>query len=266
MNILKTILDNTHHETARAQEAVPIERLKAMPGFLKKCNSLQHALLVSVPAIIAEIKKASPSKGIIREDFDHRLIARAFTDAGACALSVLTDKVFFQGDIQYIADIRMDNSIPILRKDFIIDSYQLIEAKAFGADAVLLIAAALEKNQLRDLHDEAGELGLECLVEVHNEAELESLDLSVVKIIGINNRNLLDFSMDLAASIRLAAVIPSGITIVSESGITSRADIDLLMKNGINAVLVGESLMRAANPGDALRALLAPEGEDKQCG
>ena len=259
MNILKTILDNTHHETARAQEAVPIERLKAMPGFLKKCNSLQHALLVSVPAIIAEIKKASPSKGIIREDFDHRLIARAFTDAGACALSVLTDKVFFQGDIQYIADIRMDNSIPILRKDFIIDSYQLIEAKAFGADAVLLIAAALEKNQLRDLHDEAGELGLECLVEVHNEAELESLDLSVVKIIGINNRNLLDFSMDLTTSIKLAAVIPSGITIVSESGISSRADLDLLMKNGIHVVLVGESLMRAANPGDALRALLAPE-------
>ena len=259
MNILKTILDNTYHETARAQEAVPIERLKAMPGFFRKCNSLQHALLASVPAIIAEVKKASPSKGIIREDFDHRHVARAFADAGACALSVLTDKVFFQGDIQYIADIRNDISIPILRKDFIIDSYQLIEAKAFGADAVLLIAAVLEKNQLRDLHDEAGELGLECLVEVHNEAELESLNLSVVKIIGINNRNLLDFSMDLTTSIKLAAVIPSGITIVSESGISSRADINLLMKNGIHVVLVGESLMRAANPGDALRALLAPE-------
>jgi indole-3-glycerol phosphate synthase len=261
MNILESILNNTRNETVRAQYNMPIERLKAMPGFSRKCNSLKHAIIGSVPAIIAEVKKASPSKGIIREDFDHRSIAKAYSDAGACALSVLTDKVFFQGDIRYIADIREDISIPILRKDFIIDSYQLEEAKAFGADAVLLIAAALEKNQLQELHIEAEELGLECLVEVHNEAELESLDMSMVKIIGINNRNLADFSVDLATSIRLAASIPSGITIVSESGISSRGDIDLLMQNGIHAVLVGESLMRAVNPRDALRALMAPRRE-----
>ena len=261
MNILETILDNTRFETEQVKQKVPKERLRKMPGFFRKCYSLKRALLASSPAIIAEVKKMSPSKGIIRENFDHRHIAKAYADAGACALSVLTDKRFFQGDIQFITDIREDISIPILRKDFIIDSYQLTEAKAFGADAVLLIAAALEKNQLRYLYDEAGELGLECLVEVHNEAELESLDLSVVKIVGINNRNLSDFSVDLLTSIRLAEAIPSGITIVSESGILKRRDIDLLIKNGIHGVLVGESLMRASNPGEALRALLVSERE-----
>jgi indole-3-glycerol phosphate synthase len=261
MNILESILENTRQELMRSQRKVTVERLKEMPGFFRKCISLKEALNASSPAIIAEIKKASPSKGIIREDFDHRHIAKSYANAGACALSVLTDKRFFQGDIQFIADIREDISIPILRKDFIIDSYQLIEAKAYGADAVLLIAAALENNQLGELYIEAETLGLECLVEVHNETELESLDLSVVKIIGINNRNLEDFSVDFETSIRLANVIPSGITIVSESGISSGADIDLLMKNGIYVVLIGESLMRAANPGDALRALLVPERE-----
>ena len=266
MNILESILDNTHYETERAKQEMPEERLRVMPGFNRKCYSLQHSIIASVPAIIAEVKKASPSKGILREDFDHRLIAKTYTDAGACALSVLTDKKFFQGDIHFIVDIRENITIPILRKDFIIDSYQLTEAKAFGADAVLLIAAALEKNQLQYLYDEAVELGLECLVEVHNEEELESLDLSVVKIVGINNRNLADFSVDLTTSIRLAASIPTGITIVSESGISKRRDIELLMKNGINCVLVGESLMCAANPGDALRDLLAPKGKGKLCG
>ena len=197
MNILESILKNKRNETARAKQTMPIEGLKGMPGYSRKSLSLKRALLASDPAIIAEVKKASPSKGIIREDFDHRIIARAYAEAGASALSVLTDKVFFSGNIQYIADIREDISIPILRKDFIIDSYQLAEAKAIGADAILLIAAALEKNQLRDLHAEAEELGLECLVEVHNEAELESLDILAVKIIGINNRNLADFSVDI---------------------------------------------------------------------
>lgn len=259
MNLLESILENTRSETDYSKKLISIEQLKSMQGYFRKCNSLQSALSSSDPAIIAELKKASPSKGIIQKDFDHRIIAKAYADAGACALSVLTDKIYFQGDISYIADIREDISIPILRKDFIIDSYQLTQAKAYGADAILLIVAALQKNQLRDLHQEASELGLECLVEVHNQEELESLDLSVVKIVGINNRNLLDFSVDLSTSIRLASEIPPGITIVSESGITSKADIDLLMQNGIHAVLIGESLMRSANPGDALRVLLDKE-------
>jgi indole-3-glycerol phosphate synthase len=237
---------------------MPAEMLKGRFLFSRKCISLRAALNAPVPAIIAEVKKASPSKGVIRGDFDHRVIARDYINAGASALSVLTDKKYFQGEIHYIEDIRSDISIPILRKDFIIDSYQLTEAKAFGADAVLLIAACLGKEQLREFHIEAGELGLECLVEVHNEAELESLDMSLLKIIGINNRNLEDFSVDLNTSIRLSALIPSGITKVSESGISSRREIDLLMQNGINAVLVGESLIRASNPGEALRVLMTP--------
>lgn len=256
MNILETILENKRIELVHSKNVLPIDRLKEMPGYKKKCYSLKKALDASIPAIIAEIKKASPSKGIICKEFNHRSIAREYTDAGAAAISVLTDKVFFQGDICFISDIRTDVSIPILRKDFIIDSYQLAEAKAFGADAVLLIAAALGKNQLRELYDEAYATGLESLVEVHNEKELESLDLSRVKIVGINNRNLEDFSVDLDISVRLAAMIPPGITIVSESGISMREDIEILLENGIQAVLVGEGLMRSANPGEALRAIL----------
>jgi indole-3-glycerol phosphate synthase len=263
MNILESILDNKRLETERLKKVMPLEMLKGKSLFSRKCFSMRTALNASAPAIIAEVKKASPSKGVIREDFDHRDIVKKYVDAGANALSVLTDKKFFQGDIHYIEDIRSDISNPILRKDFIIDSYQLTEAKAFGADAVLLIAACLEKEQLREFHIEAEGLGLECLVEVHNESELESLDMSLVKIIGINNRNLEDFSVDLNTSVRLSAMIPSGITKVSESGISSRREIDLLMQNGINAVLVGESLIRASNPGDALRSLFTPRRKSK---
>jgi indole-3-glycerol phosphate synthase len=263
MNILESILDNKRRETEQLKKVTTVEMLKGSALFPRKCFSLRAALNASAPAIIAEVKKASPSKGVIRENFDHRVIARDYTKAGASALSILTDKKFFSGDIHYIEDIRSDVSIPILRKDFIIDSYQLTEAKAFGADAILLIAACLGKEQLREYHIEAEELGLECLVEVHNEAELESLDMSLVKIIGINNRNLEDFSVDLNTSVRLSALIPNGITIVSESGISSWREIDLLMQNGINAMLVGESLMRASNPGDALRSLLIPRRKSR---
>jgi indole-3-glycerol phosphate synthase len=209
-------------------------------------------------AVIAEIKKASPSKNVIREDFDPLKIACEYVSNGASAISVLTDQKYFQGNISFIADIRSSVPIPILRKDFIIDSYQLIEAKVFGADAVLLIAAALEPKHLNDLYIDATELGLDCLVEVHNEQELEALDLSQVKIVGINNRNLTDFTIDVSTTLRVASHIPAGITIVSESGISSRADIDHLAAHGIHAVLIGESLMRANRPGEALRSLLTP--------
>jgi indole-3-glycerol phosphate synthase len=154
--------------------------------------------------------------------------------------------------------------IPILRKDFIIDSYQITEAKAFGADAILLIVAALESGQLNELHAEANELGMQCLVEVHDEKELENLNFKQVKIIGINNRNLSDFTIDMSTTSRVASHIPEGITIVSESGIENRFDIEQLAKSGINAVLVGESLIRSANAKDALRGLLTPLNEIKQ--
>jgi indole-3-glycerol phosphate synthase len=169
---------------------------------------------------------------------------------------MLTDKKYFQGNIRFISDVRASVSLPILRKDFIVDSYQLTEAKAFGADAVLLITSALEPKQLHDLHDEANKLGLDCLVEVHDEQEFATLDLKQVKIVGINNRNLSDFTVDITTTLRVASQVPKDITIVSESGISNRADIDHLAAHGIFAVLIGESLMRAESPGKALKSLL----------
>jgi indole-3-glycerol phosphate synthase len=256
MNILENILENTRQEIATEKKITPLQQLKEMPGFQRRCYSLLKALHRKEVSIIAEIKKASPSKGVIRKDFDPYILAREYEENGASAISMLTDKKYFQGNIRFISDVRASVSLPILRKDFIVDSYQLTEAKAFGADAILLIAAALEPNQLRKLHDEATQLGLDSLVEVHNEQELESLDLKQVKIVGINNRNLSDFTVDVTTTLRITSQIPKGIIIVSESGISSRADIDHLATHGIHAVLVGESLMRAESPGKALKLLL----------
>jgi indole-3-glycerol phosphate synthase len=264
MSILKNILENTQQEVAVSKKTMSLERLRKMPGFQRHCFSLLKALRLEEVSIIAEIKKASPSKGVIRKDFDHNTLAREYAENGASAISMLTDKKYFHGNIQFISDIRASVSIPILRKDFIIDSYQLTEAKAFGADAVLLIAAALEPKQLHDLYKEASELGLECLVEVHNEQELAELDLRQVKVIGINNRNLSDFTVNINTTIRVASQIPKGITIVSESGIFDRKDIDYLATHGIHAVLIGESLMRAESPGKALKSLLTPTRKNKQ--
>lgn len=258
MSILDTILDNTRQEVARAKKTTPLERLKEVPHFVRQALSLHSALQGRDIAIIAEIKRASPSKGIILQEFNPLTIAKEYVAGGANGLSVLSDKKYFHGDIRFIAEIRSSVPVPILRKDFIIDPYQLVESKAFGADAVLLIAAALKPNQLKDLSLEAGELGLDCLVEVHNEQELNSIDLKDVKMIGINNRDLVSFTVDIMTTARVAAYIPPGITIVSESGISSRDDIDRLAAHGIHAVLVGESLMRAASPRKALEALRHP--------
>jgi indole-3-glycerol phosphate synthase len=257
MNILEDILEHKRQEIALAKKAIPAEYLEDKPDFARRCFSLHKALSKKDVAVIAEIKKASPSKKIIREDFNPLTIAREYVGGGASALSVLTDKKYFQGDIRFITDIRSSVPIPILRKDFIIDSYQLTEAKAFGADAVLLIAAALKPERLRDLFHEAAALGLECLVEVHTIHELNILNYIPAKIIGINNRNLSNFTIDISTTIRVTSRIPKDIIVVSESGITNRADINQLTTHGIHAVLVGESLMRAQNPGEALRALLS---------
>jgi indole-3-glycerol phosphate synthase len=207
--------------------------------------------------VIAELKKASPSRGTIREHFDPAAIAREYVEAGAHALSVLTDVHFFQGTIRTLELIREHTPVPLLRKDFIIDEYQLHEAKAFGADAVLLIAAALPAERLRALHAAAGELGLECLVEVHSEEEIASLDLSQVRCVGINNRDLATFDTDIRTSLRLRPLLPDSVTVVSESGIGTPQDIAALGRCGIHAVLVGETFMRAEHPGDALKSFLA---------
>jgi indole-3-glycerol phosphate synthase len=257
MNILEEILEHKRQEIALAKKAISVEQLKDMPGFTRKCFSLQRALGGKDIAVIAEIKKASPSKKTIREDFNPVEIAHEYVGGGASALSVLTDKKYFQGDIQFIADMRVSVPTPILRKDFMIDSYQLAEAKAFGADAVLLIAAAMKPERLRDLFHEAAAFGLECLVEVHSIHELNILNFIPAKMIGINNRNLSNFTVDISTTIRVASRIPKETIIVSESGITNRKEIEQLAAHGVHAVLVGESLMRAENPGKALQTLLA---------
>jgi indole-3-glycerol phosphate synthase len=193
---------------------------------------------------------------VIREAFEPLAIAQEYVGGGASAISVLTDEIYFQGHIKYLSMVRNAVPLPILRKDFIIDPYQLYEAKAYGADAVLLIAAALEARQLSDLAGEARSLGLECLVEVHHESELQSLDLAGVEMLGINNRDLITFETDLRTSIRLRPLIPPGTLVVSESGIGSPADVAELIRHQIHTVLIGEMFMKAPHPGEALSRLL----------
>ena len=207
-------------------------------------------------ALIAEVKKASPSAGIIRADFDPVRIAGEYEAAGAVALSVLTDKKFFQGELAYLRQIRATVRLPLLRKDFIIDELQIHEAVAAGADAVLLIAAILDDAQLLAYRQLAGQLKLAALVEVHDDRELARALAAGAEIIGINNRNLKTFQVDLATTERLAAQIPAGKTIVAESGIHTRADVARVAAAGVHAILVGESLMRSANIAGKVRELL----------
>ena len=212
------------------------------------------------PAIIAELKKASPSKGLIRADFNVPRLASELESGGAACLSVLTDETFFQGSLQNLELASAATRIPCLRKDFILDEFQVLEARACRADAVLLIVAALEQDQLIGLKDRARELGLDALVEVHDAAELDRALEAGCDLIGVNNRNLHTFEVTLNTSFDLVKRIPAGVIKVAESGIDSATDIARLRDAGFDAFLVGESLMRAANPGEALRALLAEHG------
>jgi indole-3-glycerol phosphate synthase len=206
-------------------------------------------------SIIAEAKKASPSKGVISPNFDPVAIARNYEKCGAQAVSVLTDVDFFQGQLLYLMQVREAIELPVIRKDFIIDSLQVQEARDHGADAILLIAAILDLHQLRDLRQEAEEYGLDVLTEVHDEQELELTLESGAALVGINNRNLKDFSMDLNTTFRLNKLIPEGIPVVSESGLKSSEDIKSLAEAGITAALIGESLMRAGSSGTLLNEL-----------
>lgn len=208
-------------------------------------------------AVIAEAKKASPSKGVIRPDFDPCAIARNYRDGGAQALSVLTDRDFFQGAIEYIPLVRGAVELPVLRKDFILDPIQIEEAAVYGADAILLIATLLDESQLRDFRQQAEERGMDVLTEVHNEAELEKTLAAGATLIGINNRNLQDFSLSLETTFRLLRLIPAEIPVVSESGISSRADMLRLKEAGVRAALIGESLMRSAEQAGTLRDFLS---------
>ena len=261
MNHLETILQHKRQEVAaRRRECTP-EQLREMPMFTRRTLSLRERLSGKRMGVVAEIKKASPSKGVIREQFDPAAIARSYVSGGAAAVSVLTETRFFQGSLSILASVRTLVDVPLLRKDFILDPYQLVEAKGYGADAVLLIAAALDPAHLRELQDEARALGLECLVEVHTEAELMTLDQSKCDLIGINNRDLATFTTDLSVSLKLRPLIRRETVVVSESGISTADDLRTLMNGDIHAVLIGEAFMRQADPGSALAALLSSVGE-----
>jgi indole-3-glycerol phosphate synthase len=218
-------------------------------------RNFQEALTGRESAIIAEIKKASPSRGIIREDFDPRKIAGIYEDNGAAAISILTESVFFKGDSRYLSEISKIASIPLLRKDFIIDPYQIYETRLLGGDALLLIARLLSREALAEYIALTVELGMTPLVEVHNEGELEKALAAGAQVIGINNRNLDTFVTDLGTSLKLAPLIPAGIVKISESGIAGRQDVETLQRAGIHAFLIGETLMRAADMGRKLREL-----------
>lgn len=233
-------------EVAESKRFVSIESLK------ERCKDVPEAVRSGTVLkkndrikFIAEVKKASPSAGIIREDFDYISIAKEYEAGGASVISVLTDKEFFKGDIKYLSEIKETVSLPVLRKDFIIDPYQIYEARAAGADLVLLIARILTKEQIEIFLSLSRELGMECLVEVHDNDELEKVLKTEAVIIGINNRNLDTFETNLETTFQLCHRIPEGKIVVSESGIKTRADVLILEEAGIDAILIGETLMRS---------------------
>ena len=258
--ILDKITEHKRREVALAKERRSLASLQRGIGDLEDqprgfLRALQVAADSGWTAMIAEIKKGSPSKGVIREDFDPLAIAEIYQDNGATCLSVLTDERFFMGHLQYLGKIRELVSLPLLRKDFICDPYQIYEARVAGADAILLIAAMLDARQLAEYNALAGELRLDVLMEVHDEAELQMALGTGCKLIGINNRNLQTFETDLATTERLLPLIPAGHFVVAESGLACRADIERLQRAGARGFLVGESLMREPDIGAKLREL-----------
>lgn len=254
--ILEKIIGVKIAEVARQKRERPIEELKAQIVGLPKPRGFYQAIIKSNPRginVIAEIKRASPSAGLIRADFDAVALAAVYFQAGADAISVLTDEQFFQGKLEYIAQVKQAVPLPVLRKDFIVDSYQVYQARAAQADAILLIAEALETGVITELAAIARSLGLTVLIEVHESASLECLrgvgllDASEGILLGINNRNLKTMQVDLARAIEMSQLVGDKYRLVSESGIRQRADVDRLIEADINSVLIGETLMRATD-------------------
>ncbi len=255
-DILARIVKQKHKELLQRATDMPLaglaDKIQALPktkGFVK---ALQHKLEQNQPAVIAEIKKASPSKGVIRENFNPAHIAKSYDEHGATCLSVLTDEQFFQGSDDYLRQVRAEVDLPIIRKDFMIDPYQLYEARVLGADCILLIVAILGDTSLRELAMLASDLNLDVLVEVHTQDELErALELGL-NMVGINNRNLKTFDTSINNTLDLLTLVPDDVLVVTESGIHTQEDVELLRSNGVNTFLVGEAFMRADNPGQAL--------------
>lgn len=217
--------------------------------------AIEDKIAAGKPAVIAEVKKASPSKGVLREDFQPAQIAASYAAGGAACLSVLTDVKFFQGSHDYLRQARAACALPVLRKDFMIDPYQVISARAMGADCILLIVAALETSRMLELEACANDLGLDVLVEIHDESELEQALKLETSLLGINNRNLKTFETSLDNTLRLLPQVPSGKRVITESGIFEKEDVELMRANAVDAFLVGEAFMRADDPGQALTKL-----------
>ena len=261
MSVLNTILDNTRSEVIQAKHVRPLAELRAMAADQPPARGFGRALRRgsdSAPVrLISEVKRASPSAGRIRDDFDPARIAAAYARAGAHAISVLTDRRFFEGSLEFLPQIRAVVELPVLRKDFMVDPYQIWEARAFGADAILLIVAALSKAALQELHGLALSLGMDALVEVHDGAELETaLEVITPRVLGVNNRNLKTMQVRLETALELRSGIPDGVVAVAESGIHTHADVRRLETAGFDAMLVGESLMRQSDLEAAVRTLL----------
>ena len=255
---LNEIVSHNLQELELKKRSLPIAELRRMSLQQPTPLDFASALCGEEIRLIAEVKKASPSRGIIRPDFDPVEIAQIYADNGASAISVLTETRYFQGSLNHLVDIRnaLHNKLPLLRKDFIFDPYQIYESRACGADSLLLIVAILKPAKLQELLQLSHELHMSCLVETHNEAEVETALKSEAKIIGINNRDLTNFSVDIANTERLRPLIPPDRIVVSESGVKERKDIERLRQLGINAVIVGESLMSAPDIAAKMRELL----------
>ncbi|MEI7811504.1 MAG: indole-3-glycerol phosphate synthase TrpC [Ignavibacteria bacterium] len=254
MSFLEKILQSKSQEVHDLRTQYTIDDYSDSFFFDQKPLSLIHELQHDKNlSLIAEIKKASPSKGILIENFDHIKIALTYFENKVNAISVLTDKDFFMGDIRYLEEIARIKTKPVLRKDFIIDVIQVYEAKAAGADAILLIAEALSRYHLKELSLVAEDIGLEVLVEVHSKEQLDKIDFRVNNLIGINNRNLETFEPDINTTVEIAKLLPENVVIVSESGISSKEHIDIIKKAGVHGVLAGEYFMRAENIRESLR-------------
>ena len=258
-DILQKILARKVEEVAERRERVTLDELVAQVVDLPATRGFSAALESTISegraAVIAEVKKASPSQGVIRVDFDPAAIARSYETGGASCLSVLTDSDFFQGSEAFLQQARAACALPVLRKDFTIDPYQVYEARVIGADAILLIVAALDDSALLEMALIAAELDLDVLVEVHDEAELQRALEIPAPLIGVNNRNLRSFEVSLDTTLRLREQVPPNRLLVAESGIHARGDVERLRSAGVNAFLVGETFMRSADPGTQLATL-----------
>jgi indole-3-glycerol phosphate synthase len=258
-DILKKIVEEKRREVQVCKEQAPISLMSKDLEVRSFAEAIEKKCRTNQPAVIAEIKKASPSKGVIRENFEPALIARSYENAGAACLSVLTDVSFFMGSDQYLIDARAEVSLPVLRKDFIIDPYQIHEARNIGADCILLIASILSLDELVSFHSLAESMGMDALIEVHDARELEmALEVSP-GLLGINNRNLRTFEVDLQVTLDLLKNVPKESLVITESGIRTNQDVAMMMDNEVFGFLVGEAFMREDDPGLKLRELFAQE-------